>query len=100
MLFDSFCIRPQILPFVLNLIICPSSICYSLLHVLFLISFRFSNLFCFVVFNFATKQLFIKVTSGGINYLIKIPLHCTEGPFLNLDDSRSGELGLITCSGP
>ena len=64
MFFDSVCIRPQILPFVLNLIICPSSICFPLLYFLFLISFRFSNMFCFFVFNFATKPSFIKVTSG------------------------------------
>ena len=48
MFFDSFCIRPQILPFVLNLIICPSSFCFPLLYFLFLISFRFSNVFCFL----------------------------------------------------
>ena len=48
MFFDYFWIRSQILPFVFNLIICPSSICCPLLYFLFLISFRFSNLFCFV----------------------------------------------------
>ena len=99
MFFDSFWIRPQILPFVFNLIICPSSSCFPLLHFLFLISFQFSNLFCYL-FNFATKHFFIKVTSGGINLLINILLHCTEGPKLKKDGFRWVEFSLITCSGP
>ena len=93
MFFDYFWIRSQILPFVFNLIICPSSICCPLLYFLFLISFRFSNMFCFFVFNFATKHFFI-------NLLINILLHCTEGPKLKKDDSRWVEFSLITCSGP
>ena len=70
MFFYSFWIRPQILPFVFNSIICPSSICCPLLYFLFLNSFRFSNLFLFCVFNFATKHFFIKVTSGVVRILV------------------------------
>ena len=56
--FDSFCIRPQILPFVLNLILCPSSICFPLLY---LFVFDFVSVFKFVLlacFHFCDKTLF------------------------------------------
>ena len=58
------------------------------------------SLFSFSIFHFATKHYFIKVTSGGINLLINILLHCTEGPKLKKHDLRWVEFRLITCSGP
>ena len=91
MFFDSVCIRPQILPFVLNLIICPSSICFPLLYSLYSFVVDFVSVFKFVllcVFNFATKHFFIKVTSGQVNLLIKIILHCTEGRNPKMDGLR------------
>ena len=62
MFFDSFCIRPQILPFVFNLINLSK---FNLFSVVVFFVFDFVSVFNFVlffVFNFATKHYFIKVT--------------------------------------
>ena len=95
MFFDYFWIRSQILPFVFNLIICPSSICCPLLYFLFLISFRFSNLFCFLFSILRQNISLLRWRADKVNLLIKNSPPWTETGFSNLDDARWVELGLI-----
>jgi len=66
---------------------------------LFLSSFRFSNIFCFLFSILRQNIFFIKVTSEQVNLLINILLHCTEGPKLKKCDFRWVELGLIRAVG-